>query len=94
MSTLKGNKAELAGDGRSDFPGYNVKYGTYIVMDTETRKVFRSTVLNSSYMEKQGLTDSLESIEKNGLVVKALTTERHVHIRHQLSTPISCMACE
>ena len=30
------------------------------------------TIPNSSHMEKQGLTDSLESIEKNGLVVKAL----------------------
>ena len=39
------------------------------------------TVPNSSHMEKQGLIDSLESIEKNGLVVKELTTDRHVQIR-------------
>ena len=28
---------KLAGDGRSDFPGYNTKYGTYTVMDKETK---------------------------------------------------------
>ena len=43
LSTLKSNKVKLVGDGRSDSPGYNAKYGTYIVMDKETKNVFRRT---------------------------------------------------
>ena len=55
-------------------------------MDKETKNILDlsvahvGTVPNSSHMKKQGLIDSLESIEKNGLVVKELTTDRHVQI--------------
>ena len=57
------------------------------MIDKETKNnldysvVHVGTVPNSSHMEKQGLIDSLESIEKNGMVIKALTTDRHIQIR-------------
>ena len=36
---------------------------------------------NSFHTEKQGLIDGSESIEKNGLVIEALTTDMHVQIQ-------------
>ena len=84
---LKSNKVELLEVGRFDSSGYSAKYCTYTVMDKETKSVSDFSVVhvgtlpNSYHMEKQGLIDCLESIEKNGLVVKALTMDSHVQIK-------------
>lgn len=49
---------------------------TYTVMNKETKDilgfsvVYAKTVSNRSHMKKQGLIDSLESIEKDSLFVK------------------------
>lgn len=37
LPALKWNTVELVGDGRSDSPGYNAKYGTYTTIDKETK---------------------------------------------------------
>ena len=88
ITTMKNKDAlNVIGDGRCDSPGYNAKYGTYTIMNIETNSILDfsvvhiGTVANSSHMEKQGLIDCIESVEKSKLKIKTLTTDRHVQIR-------------
>ena len=77
----------LAGDGRSDSPGYNAKYGTYTLMNTSTNEILDfyvvhvSTAGNSSRTEKRGLEILLHKIESYNLKINYLTIDRHVQIR-------------
>ena len=76
----------LIGDGRCDSPGYNAKYGTYTLMDSDreildARVIHVGNVENSSGMEKKGLSELLSNFERNGLLLKSLTTDRHIQIR-------------
>ena len=79
---------DLAGDGRSDSPGYNAKYGTYSLMNTATNEVLDcyvvhvSTAGNSSRMEKLGLSKLLDKMKNRyTLSINSLTTDRHIQIR-------------
>ena len=84
----------LAGDGRSDSPGFNAKYGTYTLMDITTNKILDFYVVhvnsagNSARMEKKGLQVLLEKMKSCDLKVASLTTDRHIQIRSFIKTNI------
>ena len=78
---------DLIGDGRSDSPGYNAKYGTYTLMNSATNEIVDCHVVhvsiagNSSRMEKKGLEILLEKMNAFNLPIRSLTTDRHTQIR-------------
>ena len=78
------------GDGRSDWSGYSIKYGTYSLMSTDLNEIVDffvvhvSTAGNSSRMGKKGLQTLLEKYS-NLIKITTLTTDRHVQIRSFLS---------
>jgi len=77
---------KLNGDGRCDSPGHNAKYGTYTLMDSNTKKVvdFKlvqvSEVTSSNAMEKEGFERCLKSMKDQGVSIHTLTTDRHTGI--------------
>ena len=77
----------LAGDGRSDSPGYNAKYGTYSIMNISTNEILDFYVVhvsaagNSARMEKRGLEILLDKVKSYNLQINSITTDRHVQIR-------------
>ena len=96
----------MIGDGRSDSPGYNAKYGTYTMMNPSTNEIINlsvvhvGTVANSSRMEKQGLLNCFEELEDFGIKIKSMTTDRHKQIcsylkkeRPDISPSVRYMAC-
>nr|KAI8748670.1 hypothetical protein BgiMline_018102 [Biomphalaria glabrata] len=82
----------LAGDGHSDSPGHNAKYGLYSILECQINKVLdvqvvQSTeVANSNACELEGLKGSLDVLEeKLTSVLKFLRTEKN-YIRHLFMT--------
>ena len=81
---------DLVGDGRCDSPGYNAKYCTYSFMDPHTDKIIDFALIhvgqctNSSTMEKFGFIQLLNGIEKEGINIGTISTDRHVQIRAYL----------
>ena len=77
---------KLNGDGRSDSPGHNAKYGTYTFMDSESGKVVSfnlvqvTEVSSSNAMEKEGFVRCLNSLEDDGISISTITTDRHTSI--------------
>ena len=88
---LLANPLNVIGDGRCDSPGYNAKYCTYTVMDASTQEIIDfnvthvATAGNSSRMEKLGLVNIIDSLQKMGLTIDSLTTDRHVQIKSYMS---------
>ena len=80
----------LSGDGRCDSPGYNAKYLTYSLMDQKTNEIIAFSLTqvseagNSNRMEKLGFQKTLHEIKENNLVIRQLTTDRHIQIRKYL----------
>ena len=78
---------DILGDGRCDSPGYNAKYGTYTIMNSESGEILDFCVVhvatagNSSRMELVGLQKVLETAEENDLEINSLTTDRHIQVR-------------
>ena len=78
---------DLLGDDHSDFPGFNAKYGTYTLINFKTHQIIDCHVDhvalagNSARMEKRGSTILLEKFRRIGIIIKSLTTDRHVQIR-------------
>ena len=97
---LRGSNLELLGDARCDSPGYSAKYCTYTLMsptgaviDYELVHV-SETNNNSGAMEKKGLDRLLERLQKDGMVIRTIATDRspqvssllrkkYSHISHQ-----------
>ena len=81
---------DLVGDGRCDSPGYNAKYCTYSFMDPQTDKIIDFALIhvgqctNSSTMEKFGFIQLLDGIEKEGINIGTISTDRHVQVRAYL----------
>lgn len=77
----------LLGDGRCDSPGYNAKYGTYTLMNSESGEIMDfhvshvSIAGNSQRMELDGLKNLIFLFESNGLQIDSLTTDRHKQVR-------------
>jgi len=91
ISDLKNNgPINLCGDGRSDSPGHNAKYGTYSLMHEESGKIVDFSLVHvsevsSSYaMEYEGCKRSLDNLLNHQLPIRCLSTDRHVQITAQL----------
>ncbi|XP_077561432.1 uncharacterized protein LOC144177721 isoform X2 [Haemaphysalis longicornis] len=90
VQSVVGTAVDLAGDGRCDSPGHSAKYCTYVlyagqigrILHCEHVTVHQSpAVPNSAAMEKEGLINSLEALERQGVNIRSLTTDRHPAIR-------------
>ena len=81
----------LEGDGRCDSPGHCAKYGTYTLMDEDTGNVVAfnvvqvSEVSSSNAMEKEGFTRCIEMLERKGVNITRVATDRHVSIASCMS---------
>ncbi|XP_039522037.1 uncharacterized protein LOC120475417 [Pimephales promelas] len=77
----------LGGDMRADGPGQCAKYGSYSMMDLRTNKIVDIQLVQSSEvgsrvrMEKEGLIRSLGFLEKSGVKVSSLVTDRHTRVQ-------------
>ena len=80
----------LLGDGRCDSPGYNAKYGTYTIMDSQSGKIIDlhlshvGMTVTSARMELDGLKHNLSRLDENAINVISLTTDRHKQVRKYL----------
>jgi len=86
IDSLQGKSLVISGDGRCDSPGFCAKYGTYTVMELDSKQIVDFAVVhvteagNSVRMEKLGLERCLLSLKDDGLTVTTLATDRHVQI--------------
>ena len=81
---------DLCGDGRSDSPGHNAKYGTYTLMDESSEKIVDFSLVHvrevssSNAMENEGCQRSLNKVLKKKVKIRSLTTDRHTQITSEL----------
>lgn len=81
---------DLCGDGRSDSPGHNAKYGTYSLMDESSGKIIDFSLVHvgevssSNAMENEGCQRSLNNVLSKKIKVRSLTTDRHTQITAEL----------
>lgn len=86
----KQKEVNLCGDGRSDSPGHNAKYGTYSLMDESSDKIVDfslvhvSEVSSSNVMENEGCQRSLNKVIAKNVKIRSLTTDRHTQITSEL----------
>ena len=86
ISHLQGKECCLFGDGRCDSPCHSAKYCTYTFQDQDTCEIIDMNVMqvtevgSSNRMEKACFVNLLEKIEKLGVKVKEITTDRHPQI--------------
>ncbi|XP_057195137.1 uncharacterized protein LOC130557432 isoform X2 [Triplophysa rosa] len=77
----------LGGDMRADSPGHCAKYGSYSMMDLSTNKIVDIQLVQSNevgssvHMEKEGLIRSLEFLDRSGVKVASLLTDRHTQVK-------------
>ncbi|XP_037512509.1 uncharacterized protein LOC119389361 [Rhipicephalus sanguineus] len=89
---LKPTGARLAGDSRSDSPGYCAKYGTYSLLETSINKIIdvelvqSNEVASSGHMELEGLKRTLKNLHDSGIAVLEIVTDRHPQVRKYLRT--------
>lgn len=83
----------VAGDARFDSPGYSAKYGTYSIMNTESKEIldfFIAHVSNagsSQGMELYAFKNILYQLtQADSLSFSTLTTDRHTQIRKYMAT--------
>ncbi|KAG0434625.1 hypothetical protein HPB47_018980 [Ixodes persulcatus] len=90
IQAAQGEKLCLAGDGRADSPGHSADFGTYTLMDVTRNRVFhielvKSTEVSSSNrMEKEGLVRAFTSLQKQGVEVGTIVTDRHREVNAYL----------
>ena len=78
---------DLIGDGRFDSPGCSAKYGTYMLMGSETNKIadlFTAHVTNagnSQRMEAYSFQKVIDMLLDVGVIISSLTTDRHKQIK-------------
>ncbi|CAN8016889.1 unnamed protein product [Ixodes persulcatus] len=86
FKSLDGRPLRLAGDGRSDSPGFSALHGTYSLLKTSINRIIhlelvQSTEVKSScHMELEGLTRSLVYFAELGVTVEVLVKNRHVQV--------------
>ena len=86
----------LAGDGRSDSPGFSAKYMTYTLLDSDSGYVVMGRVVqlgqeasSSVGMEKVGLESCLDELLQFGVPVSVLTTDRSPSVIHLMKMKYS-----
>ena len=91
MSALAGKSVVASGDAICDSPGHNTTFGTYSVMDTDSRLIIAqetvrvTEVKNSYWMEVEGLKRCLDNLSDHGVQITTLATDRHPSIRKTLA---------
>ncbi|CAN7988425.1 unnamed protein product, partial [Ixodes pacificus] len=86
IDRLRGRPLRLAGNGRSDSPGFSALYGTYSLLETTVNRIIhlelvKSTEVKSScHMELEGLDRSLTYFAKEDLTVEVIVTDRHMQV--------------
>ena len=86
-SAKEESEIHLLGDGRCDYPGYNANYGTYTLMDSESGHIldFHMSHVrvpgNSQKMELDGFKRVANCLEKYGIKIGSITTDRCKQIR-------------
>ncbi|CAN7942298.1 unnamed protein product, partial [Ixodes hexagonus] len=88
LAERRGKRVCLAGDGRFDSPGHSAKYMTYTFMEMRTSKVvyfvqvqLGEAIKTSNAMELYGCMKGLTFLKGEGVMVEALTTDRHASIK-------------
>eukprot|EP00079_Xenopus_tropicalis_P018460 XP_004920185.1 PREDICTED: uncharacterized protein LOC100495994 [Xenopus tropicalis] len=82
----------LAGDGQLDSPGHSAKYCTYTMMDITTKKIVDFTIEQVCPGKTSGQTETIAfakcllRLEKKGVDIKVLATDRHSSIRKFMQT--------
>ena len=77
----------MVGDGRCDSPGHSAKYCTYTFIETESGNVIDTIVIpvtevkNSNAMEKEGFVRLLSAMQKEGVKIDIISTDKHTQIR-------------
>ena len=92
IETLKDKKSpvNLCGDGRSDSPGHNAKYGTYSLMDEATGNIIDfslvqvSEVSSSNAMENEGCQRSLNKVISQNVKIRSFATDRDTTITAEM----------
>lgn len=80
----------LAGDGRCDSPGFNAKYCTYSLQDTDSDKIVDYELVQvtqtqtSQAMEKYGFCKATDRLLDEGVRITTMVTDRHIGIRSVL----------
>ncbi|KAJ4944141.1 hypothetical protein JOQ06_012686 [Pogonophryne albipinna] len=82
----EGRDLVLGGDGRADSPGHCAKFGSYTMLELHANVVIDVQLVQSNecggsyHMEKTGLERSLAHLERQGLAVGTMVTDRHRQI--------------
>ncbi|KAJ4937706.1 hypothetical protein JOQ06_002338 [Pogonophryne albipinna] len=82
----EGRDLVLGGDGRADSPGHCAKFGSYTMLELHANVVVDVQLVQSNecggsyHMEKTGLERSLAHLERQGLAVGTMVTDRHRQI--------------
>ncbi|XP_059909430.1 uncharacterized protein LOC132459064 [Gadus macrocephalus] len=88
-------KVILGGDTRADSPGHCAKFGSYTMMDLNTKTIVdlqlvqSNEVGGSSHMEKEGLKRSLALLDARGVTIYSIVTDRHPQIQKFLRDNIT-----
>ena len=90
-----GENLVLGGDGRADSPGHSAKYGSYTLMELQSKKVIDIEVVQSNEvggsnnMELEGLIRSLDYLESENLEFSQFISDRHLKVRKYMSTEMT-----
>ncbi|XP_034079309.1 uncharacterized protein LOC117550853 [Gymnodraco acuticeps] len=82
----EGRDLVLGGDGRADSPGHCATFGSYTMLELHANVVIDVQLVQSNecggsyHMEKTGLERSLAHLERHGLAVGTMVTDRHGQI--------------
>ena len=73
-------------DSQCHSPGYNAKYLTYSLMNQKTIEIIAFSIAqvteagNLNHMEKLWVQKTLNKVREKGIVIKQLTTDRHMQM--------------
>ena len=76
-SKKQGEAIDLCGDGQSDSPGHNAKYGTYSLMDENSEKIVDFSLVHVgevsslNAMENEGCQRSLNHLLRKKIKIQA-----------------------
>ncbi|XP_061652519.1 uncharacterized protein LOC133488553 [Phyllopteryx taeniolatus] len=87
LEVVQGKQLTVGGDARCCSPGHTAKYGSYTVMNLkdsqilDTQLVQVTEVKNSHAMELEGLKRCLALLQRKGVTMKNIVTDRHSQIK-------------
>ena len=85
-SAKEESEIHLLDDGRCDSQGYNAKYRTYMLMDSQSGHVLDFHIFHirvagiSQRMELDGFKRVVDRLQEYGIKIGSITTDRHKQI--------------